>query len=71
MTDQLAEASSKHKEAAQENPSKGEDLEPESRDVKIPKVSSSIHEEVTQSDTPDVPLRECEKKKVKGVLNRT
>lgn len=71
MTEELAEASSKQKGAGQEDPSKGEDLESEPRDVKVPKVaSSSIQEEVTQSDTPDVPMRECEKKKVTTCLTR-
>lgn len=74
MAEDLAEASRRQKEAGWERDASknDDDLELENRDVKVPKASSPSpstikleEEEVTQSDTPDVPMRECEKKKVR------
>ncbi|KAG0245759.1 hypothetical protein B0O80DRAFT_402936 [Mortierella sp. GBAus27b] len=70
MAEDIAEATRRQKEAGQEaDPSKADDnVEVESKEEpKAPSPTAVVQEtmeEVTQSDTPDVPMRPCEKKKI-------
>ncbi|KAF9979529.1 tRNA-dihydrouridine(47) synthase [NAD(P)(+)]-like protein, partial [Modicella reniformis] len=68
MAHELAQAS-RQKGTTEQDPSKSDELDLEGRELKIPKSPTVHEEEVTHSDTPDVPLRACEKKKMAMASN--
>ncbi|KAI7817494.1 tRNA-dihydrouridine(47) synthase [NAD(P)(+)]-like protein [Gamsiella multidivaricata] len=65
MATEMAQTANQKKELGlpEPTPRKSGHIELEDRDVKTPRTTT-VREEVTHIDTPDVPLRSCEKKKI-------
>lgn len=60
---QMAEDMAENKPAGSNVADPAESSEMDNREIKAAKPSI-VKDEATQEDTPDVPLRQCEKKKV-------